>query len=1330
LISDTRWQNVPNLQGIPVATQERREAVRSHAERGNEGDCPMRWIFVTVVAFVPTCALAQTPGNLLRNGEFQDDWITMLPETKNHHWCFSSEFYNRRDYNPDGWYCKGSWDWLNADGPWGTRRMVVNGPAHLSQRVNWLAIHDDRQLEGFPDAGGFPVMKSAAMVRPDRVVRDLTFRVKLGGGDLPKDAGFLEIAIGPPGGTATSDPMGTSTSPIARASLMLPMGTFAPRWFEVKLRAADVLKAMTAKSGKDQTPALIAVAIHYTAKTGKLDIDRAELLAAPSDAPNLLANGGFETVDAKGYPTGWSQPVKYTYFPPRHYYIFNTWHNTNFPNRGITEIDKLIPHSGKHSLRMIVPPGDETAVVSDPITLNQKEPRLIEVTAWIMTDRLCMLQIDGHDEKGQRLDGFNFIHKAPVSIGTDKWRLIRQVFRPRTPVKSLRLTLAARGVNGYTLDDTSTQPQNNVVGTIWWDDVKVYEPEALATDLQQRGVKPVVEAEVKSGPRIVELDVGERLAGRNKLTAVVFNPGPRRQMTLALDSVAKTIDVPANAEMVLSIPYEEQRNWKLYLSWQDGGNETRQTLASEIWMAGWSTPIKLDLGALYLRPEQKQFVRMNLGFSSEVMADLKSVRLEVIHRPTRNVVKTVEVEATPQALLAQRARIPTDLRDDFANLLLADLDVSALPVQPFARPERSWNVTATVIRKNGQTKAIVDSQPFCRLAHDTPQPPIKDVAIKNGMVHVNGQPWMPFGVCYGHTPVYDGPADPGPGKYRDLHNLPGWSMYDRHNSNSSTRKQYDFNCMRYVAGSITPFDVLNKRWTGDNLYCSSAFAIPTPAMSLDAVFKQAGGQAKLDAYLEQCRTSPMVVSIAPGIEEAFGLFQGASPAELKGLEQVVDYVRKKSGRPVMVGHGGYWNRLEFEKVPFFDIYDPETEPLYPANIHTDWAPLIAPVANAPGSPKQKVLWLRPQMYESIPYERWRFHTYVELMRGCRGWQIAHGPGDASLFRGLHGELEFWKPIVATAPPSPSGRGAGGEGAPPKVRIEPWIEHKAWKHQGKAYIVAATTRGIPFGRWTATDAGTRATEGSNELRDETNAYGIGAVPESGFPTHGVQYLPDARVWPKRAWLEVGVKIDPQAPPKGLAVLVKGDGRWTHAASWGKIDLAPLRADAKTSYWFLNTFYRHAKGFLGWGTDLVPKSLEYIPAKAKDLGAVPKAGESTTLNVPLDDIGAAGKLIDGVGFLHDGGKVEWGKATLFSKDGTDQVLWGKSLELEAPRLAKTRIYVDGLKAGTRIRVLFEDRDLVAQDGYFEDDFRGADLYQRYGGTTGYGNAPVALHLYEVP
>src|SRR5688572_24868201 len=55
----------------------------------------------------------ETPGNLLRNPRFQDDWLTFLPETKNHHWAYPSEFTNRRDFNPDGWFCKGSWAWLD-----------------------------------------------------------------------------------------------------------------------------------------------------------------------------------------------------------------------------------------------------------------------------------------------------------------------------------------------------------------------------------------------------------------------------------------------------------------------------------------------------------------------------------------------------------------------------------------------------------------------------------------------------------------------------------------------------------------------------------------------------------------------------------------------------------------------------------------------------------------------------------------------------------------------------------------------------------------------------------------------------------------------------------------------------------------------------------------------------------------------------------------------------------------------------------------------------------------------------------------------------------------
>jgi hypothetical protein len=56
-----------------------------------------------VLLAIPSAAPAQAPANLLRNADFQDDWLTVLPKNKNHHWVYFSDFYNRRDFNPDGW---------------------------------------------------------------------------------------------------------------------------------------------------------------------------------------------------------------------------------------------------------------------------------------------------------------------------------------------------------------------------------------------------------------------------------------------------------------------------------------------------------------------------------------------------------------------------------------------------------------------------------------------------------------------------------------------------------------------------------------------------------------------------------------------------------------------------------------------------------------------------------------------------------------------------------------------------------------------------------------------------------------------------------------------------------------------------------------------------------------------------------------------------------------------------------------------------------------------------------------------------------------------------
>ncbi len=888
-------------------------------------------------------SLPKIDGNLLRNPDFGDDWITLLPETKNHHWCYPSEFFNRRDYNPDTWVCQGSWRWQNADGPRGGRRLVLGGPqASVVQRVNWVAVHDDRSRSAFPDAGGFPDLKVQRSTRPLSLVRDLTFRVRLKGRDVPADAGKVELSLNPPGVVASGDPLGTVVPATLSASAPIPPGTYEAAWVEVKLSAEAWLKAAQEAAAADPKaaaeaatgtalPGMATVAVRYSAIAGQVEIERAELSAADSAAPNLLANGSFESLAADGYPTGWSGPKKYWYFPPAHYYIFNTWHNSNAENRGPVDADRLVCRSGEYSLKMIVAAGDEKAVISDAIVLKQTEPRLIEVSAWVKTDQLCMLQIDAVSERGERLDGFNFIHKAPLSIGSDDWRLVRQVFRPRQPAESIRLKLCARGVNGYTLDDTGPQPQNNVVGTIWWDDVRLFEPETSAEELKARGVTPVAPEPVEQAPHLENLDLGERKLGENTLTATLVNPGPAGTFELQWGYTAPAgwgstgpLQLAAGERLDVSLRYQitdpcpgAYTEYRGNLALLADGHPLAE---SELWFGTWTTPIDLELGALYLRPEQQQFVRMNLGLTWKSLVSLTSIRLELVRRGSDKVLKTWDIPTTRESIAAARAKIPVGLREDFSNLVLVDLDVSELPVRPFNDPQRNWFLRATATDRAGKPLATADSAPFCRQAHEPPQPAIESVRIDaHNLLYVNDRPWMPWGPIYGHVPVYVGPADPGPGKYRDLTRVPEWSMYDGFGSQTYTRSKNDFNCQRYFPGYGNLIDAkltanVETAWKNDNLYCATMFVSPSPGpWSPAELIARAGGEQQLDALLAFVRLGrPMVVSAGAGIEEAFGQFTAATPQQLQGLAEAVEIIRKKTGKPVMVGHGGYWNRFEFE----------------------------------------------------------------------------------------------------------------------------------------------------------------------------------------------------------------------------------------------------------------------------------------------------------------------------------------------------------------------------------------------------------------------------------
>src|SRR5262249_3430287 len=78
----------------------------------------------------------------------------------------------------------------------------------------------------------------------------------------------------------------------------------------------------------------------------------------------------------------------------------------------------------------------------------------------------------------------------------------------------------------FTLGGTSLQPQNNVVGTIWWDNVTLRESESTADDLRGRGVKTHPAASgPPTRPALSQIDLGDPMLGDNVLRATLTNPG-------------------------------------------------------------------------------------------------------------------------------------------------------------------------------------------------------------------------------------------------------------------------------------------------------------------------------------------------------------------------------------------------------------------------------------------------------------------------------------------------------------------------------------------------------------------------------------------------------------------------------------------------------------------------------------------------------------------------------------------------------------------------------------------------------------------------------------
>jgi len=163
--------------------------------------------------------------------------------------------------------------------------------------------------------------------------------------------------------------------------------------------------------------------------------------------------------------------------------------------------------------------------------------------------------------------------------------------------------------------------------------------------------------------------------------------------------------------------------------------------------------------------------------------------------------------------------------------------------------------------------------------------------------------------------------------------------------------------------------------------------------------------------------------------------------------------------------------------------------------------------------------------------------------------------------------------------------------------------------------------------------------------------------------------------------------------------------------------------------------------------------YQPEHFRNLRALPKAGEWVRIEFPAEKVDLVGHLVDGFAYMHRNGRVLWDYTALERNGEVVRVFSDDAVGIPREQLDAVRVNVPGLKAGTKVKVLFEGRDIVAEDGYFIDNMQGVDTYgfEAYGpegdmfgfvrdedrelarmmpSGHGYNYGPTAVRIYEIP
>lgn len=480
---------------------------------------------------------------------------------------------------------------------------------------------------------------------------------------------------------------------------------------------------------------------------------------APQEV-NLVPNGDFEVTHA-GAAAGWSEPKLWNWWR-NDYYTWTGWSHEKEKNwRGGAYLDPLVHFDGRAALRFDVLPGDNFAVASQPIRLAQKRSQPLEARAYVRADQIRGLEIMAQDEKGQWLPQGDFLgddmqnnpgtyNMGSTGCGSYEWICLRKYFSPRHPVQSLRLFLCARGFDGQRVE-------RNLVGTLWWDDVQLYQHGEPAPSPPNR-----MEGTASQGLEGRNLlDLGERLWGDNRLR---LGKEPFKLRLRGPDGQSQTSE--NGTYRITNLCQGPHQQYALRLS--AGG------FSSEYLFGTPKAALELASDAVYGYPDEKIKLFTRLNLTRTELAGLGGLELRAGATSLRKFTGNL-ADMRDQAP-------PSGEFYEAQNCLRWDLSGQGQTLHPWTEPTRDLQLEAVLCDRSG--KPVFRSKTLAvGFMGKIPAPSFPAAITSTGVdsrnrVLINGQPFLP--VYW--TPNFDRPHE---GNYPprlwgypslDLNNVPAGGL--------------------------------------------------------------------------------------------------------------------------------------------------------------------------------------------------------------------------------------------------------------------------------------------------------------------------------------------------------------------------------------------------------------------------------------------------------------------------------------------------------------------------------------------------------------------------